>query len=190
MRELFARGLLSFLSLVMLFAACRSGEVYSYETKTGISAIEYQLHAQFGIEGRYSSIHMRYEDSSALVLTIAGMPERNKDSLVVRRLKGGKWSQLSAVSLVSLDQLPIFFSLDAIASLQSIPDLIKKSIDRMSREVHTPGLRVKEILVHAPAHDPEGDSIRINMYIQPPGSIEKFEFSYDPDGSLKGVQHY
>lgn len=190
MRELFARRVLSFLGLVMLIAGCRSGKTYPYESESGIRAIVYQLKAQFGIGGRYSSIHLRYDDSSALLLTITGVPERNKDSLVVRRLMNGKWSQLSSVLLVSLDQPPILFSLDDVASLQNIPHLITKSINRMSTEVHTPGLRVKEVLVNAPADDPEGDPLRINLYIQPPGSIEKFEYAYNSKGELKGVQHY
>ncbi len=190
MRELFGRRVLSFLGLMMLIAGCRSGKAYPYETENGISAIVYQLKAQFGIEGGYSSIHMRYDDSSALLLTITGVPERNTDSLVVRRLQNGKWLQLSAVSMGSLDRPPILFSLEAVASLQKLPQLIKMSIDRMTTEVHTPGLRVKEILVNAPVHDPEGDPLRINLYIQPPGSIEKFEYAYDSKGVLKGVQHY
>lgn len=190
MRELFARGFCTLLIPVIFLTGCRSPEAYPYESENGINAIIYQLQAQFGLGGSYTSIHMRYEDSTSLVLTITGVAERNKDSLVVRQLRGGKWTQLRSTSLVSLIEAPILFSLDSVASFKKIPQLIRSSIAKMNTELKKSDLRVKEILVNAPSYDPDGDPVRIIIFVQPQEGMEKFEYSYNSSGKLKDVLQY
>ena len=190
MRELFASGLCTLLIPMILLTGCRSGEAYPYESDNGINAVIYQLQAQFGIGGRYASIHMRYEDSTALVLTITGIAERKKDSLAVRQLRGGTWTQLRSTALASLIETPIFFSLDSVASFKKIPELIRSSTAKMSNELKKSDLHVKEILVNAPAYDPDGDPVRVIIFVQPQEGQEKFEYSYNSSGILKEVLQY
>ncbi|QEC40893.1 hypothetical protein [Pseudobacter ginsenosidimutans] len=190
MRELFARGFCTLLIPMILLTGCRSGQAYPYESENGINAIIYQLQAQFGLGGRYASIHMRYEDSTALVLTITGVAERNKDSLEVRQLRGGKWKQISSTNLGSMIEAPIFFSLDSVASFKKIPELIRSSIAKMNTELKKSDLHVKEILVNAPSYDPDGDPVRIIIFVEPQEGTEKFEYSYNSNGLLKDVLQY
>lgn len=189
MREMFTTALFLCISFIMS-TGCRNASTYPYESEAGIDAIVYQLQAQFGTKGRYSNIHMRYDDSTALVISIAGSPERSKDSLVVRQLKKGKWIQVSAFTLSSLENPPFLFSLDSVQFLKKIPELIKSSINSMSKEVNKPNLIVREVLVNAKGIEQEGNPIRILIYVETEDGSEKFGYIYTSQGVLKDVQHY
>lgn len=189
MRELFAAGaVLCFLVSISL-AGCRSGNAYPYESDSGISAIVYQLESQYGIGGKYSIIQMNYDDSVGLVINATGVAEGSTD-LVVRRMKRGKWVQLSSASLKTMVEQPFLFTLDSISDLKKIPDLISNSGYKLSAEIRKPGLHAKEVLIHAPGFGPDGDLIRISIHIHPEDALGKFEYSYNAAGVLQDVQQY
>ncbi|NML19452.1 hypothetical protein HHL16_01140 [Pseudoflavitalea sp. G-6-1-2] len=190
MIKLFASG--SFLCLLLLvsFSGCRTTETRSYESKEGIRAIVYQLEEQFGNEGSYSAIHMRYDDSSGFILTATGVVQKATDSLVVRQLKKGDWTELAVTPLKTGGNSTVLFSLKTLQDLQMIPDLIKASIFKLAKEIRRPGLEVKEVLINAPGYDGGEDPVRINIYVEPKAGDEKFELAYNKEGQLKSLLNY
>lgn len=190
MIKLFTSG--SFLALLLLvsFSGCRTSETRSYETNEGIKAIVYQLEEQFGAEGSYSAIHMRYDDSTGFILTATGVVQKTTDSLVVRQLKKGDWTELAVTPLKSGGSSTVLFTLKALQDLQMIPDLVKKSILKIAKETKRPGLEVKEVLVNAPGYDGGEDPVRINIYVEPKAGDEKFELAYNKESQLKSLLNY
>ncbi|MBO9635165.1 MAG: hypothetical protein J7578_18790 [Chitinophagaceae bacterium] len=189
MRELFATGAMLCFLVSITLVGCRFGDAYPYESDSGVSAIVYQLQSQYGIGGKYSVIQMSYDDSVGLVINATGVVEGSTD-LVVRRMKRGKWSQLSSASLKTMVEQPFLFTLDSISDLKKIPDLINSSCYKLSAEIRKPGLHAKEVMIHAPGFGLEGDLIRISIHIHPQDALGKFEYSYNTAGVLQDVQQY
>lgn len=190
MRELFANvGALCIL-VSIVFTGCKSETPYAYESGPGVKAIVYQIQSQFGLKAGYATIHMRKDDSVGLVLTITGISERNKDSLVVYQLQNTNWKQLASTPLNTLAEKPFLFTMESIGDMKLLPDLIKTSFSKMMKGDQDPGLQVKEVLINVEPFDPENDPLRYNIYVQPKNGFAKVEFTYNMKGELKSTKDY
>lgn len=189
MRELFAGALLCLLT-GLFSPGCRDTALEAFETENGINAIVYQLKLQFGNKGRYANIHFRNDDSSGLVLTITGLADGNPDSLVVRQLRNTSWVQLNAIAMSELHDGLYFFTLDSLSGMKILPDLIRSTMNKMTKDMPKAGLKINEVIINGQTYGPTDDPLRYNIYVQPKDVYDKFEFSYNLKGQLKSIQDY
>lgn len=189
MRKLFAVALLCSLTGPFL-SGCRDAALEAFETDTGINAIVYQLQLQFGSKGRFSNIHFRNDDSSGLVLTITGLADGNPDSLVVRQLRNTSWVQLNAIPMKELHEGLYFFTLDSISNMKILPDLVRSTMNKMTKDMPRADLKINEVIINGQTYEPTDDPLRYNIYVQPKGKFDKFEFSYNLKGQLISIQDY
>lgn len=190
MIKLFTSGIFLCLLLLVSLSACRTSETRSYESKEGIRAIVDQLEEQFGREGSYSTIHMRYNDTTGLILTATGVVQKTKDSLIIKQLKQGEWKELAASPLRSAGPASMLFTLNTLQDLKLLPDLISKSLRKLTGETKRQGLEVKEVLINAPGYDGGEDPVRINIFVEPRAGDEKYELAYNKEGVLKSLLNY